>query len=201
MRWRQLWDNYWTRAVGGSVALFGLLPALMWYFFGDYSLGVYIGTGVAVLWYTVETYYLRQETARHNALAIQPVLVTDIGYQMSPEGRVVSGETMLLRNIGAGPAVYVQIEDLVVDAGTHLFARFETANVVRAGEEVRVNVNLGIEEGGQKIVRRDSFLASLKRAPVGRDYDVLIRYRDLGGRGRETVIRMGKSGVQLVSHG
>jgi hypothetical protein len=114
---------------------------------------------------------------------------------------MTSGETVLLRNIGAGPALYVQIEDLVVDAGAHLFARFETANVIRPGEEMRVDVNLGIEEAGQKVVRRDSFLPSLKRAPVGReDYDVVIRYQDLGGRSRETVMRMGKTGVQLVSH-
>jgi hypothetical protein len=94
--------------------------------FDGYVVGVYVGTGIAVLWYTVETYYLRHETASHNAIVIQPVLVTDIGYHKVPNGTVTGIETMFLRNIGQGPALYVQIDDIVVDAATGLFARCET---------------------------------------------------------------------------
>ena len=41
----------------------------------------------------------------------------------------------------------------------------------------------------------------MKRAPVGQqDYDVTIRSQDLGTRQHISVMRMGKSGVSLVSH-
>jgi hypothetical protein len=64
MNWRSTWDSYWGRIAWGSIGLFVVLPFLTRALAGDYALGVYIGTGVAVLWYTVETYYLRQQTTR-----------------------------------------------------------------------------------------------------------------------------------------
>ena len=63
MRLWNIWDSYWGRLVSGSVGLFIMLPLITSAFGGGYTLGVYIGTGIAVLWYTVETYYLRRETA------------------------------------------------------------------------------------------------------------------------------------------
>jgi hypothetical protein len=48
----------------GSVGLFVIVPLLAYAVGGDYALGVYIGTGIAVHWYTVETHYLRRETTR-----------------------------------------------------------------------------------------------------------------------------------------
>src|SRR6266850_6939287 len=64
MHLRPLWDSYPGRIVWGSVSLFVVLPLITCALGQGYTLGVYIGTGIAVLWYTVETYYLRQETAR-----------------------------------------------------------------------------------------------------------------------------------------
>jgi len=55
---KSLWGSYLRRVVLGSVGLFGLLPAVVVFLGGTFTLGVYIGTGGAVLWYTVETYYL-----------------------------------------------------------------------------------------------------------------------------------------------
>jgi len=72
--WRRVWDSYRGRVVCGSIGLFLVLPVVVglvwtalarnWKFPEGYGLGIYIGTGIAVLWYTVETYYLRLETAR-----------------------------------------------------------------------------------------------------------------------------------------
>jgi hypothetical protein len=46
-RLRTLRDSYWVRIVGGSLGLFVVLPVLMRAFGADYTLGVYIGTGIA----------------------------------------------------------------------------------------------------------------------------------------------------------
>jgi len=64
MQLRRVWDSYWGRVIWGSVGLFIIVPVLACVLGGGYALGVYIGTGIAVLWYTVETYYLRRETTR-----------------------------------------------------------------------------------------------------------------------------------------
>jgi hypothetical protein len=65
MQLRTVWDSYWGRVIWGSVGLFVIVPVLSCVLGGGYALGVYIGTGIAVLWYTAETCYLRRETTRN----------------------------------------------------------------------------------------------------------------------------------------
>lgn len=58
-----------------------ILPWATRRFAQDYTLGVYIGTGIAVLLYTVETYFLRHEMVRQNAITIQPLVVSSVEFK------------------------------------------------------------------------------------------------------------------------
>lgn len=63
MWWRRVWPSGWFRVSCLSVLLFGALPYLLKKISLTTSLsdGIYIGTGIAVLWYTLETFGMRQE--------------------------------------------------------------------------------------------------------------------------------------------
>src|SRR5713226_5667589 len=98
---RSAWDSYWTRAVGGSAALFVLLPLLTRKLGGDYALGVYIGTGIAVIWYTVETHRLRRETVRHNQIAIEPFIIAWIQYGQVGIAPTLGGVPFAVENAAA----------------------------------------------------------------------------------------------------
>src|SRR5215470_3580286 len=105
MRLRSVWDSYVGRLVSGVVGLFVILPLITYALGGDYTLGVYIGTGVAVLWYTVETYYLRRA-------AVMPIVVARV--QMRHEGELAGiGPTytqkVVLQNVGKSAALFVEV--------------------------------------------------------------------------------------------
>ena len=98
--WRRALGSYWSRVTLGLVCLFLVLPVvvgLVWSalahtpkFAEGYPLGVYIGTGVAVLWYTVETYYLRRAT-------VMPIVVARI--QSHPVGHVAGIGQLMQRRL------------------------------------------------------------------------------------------------------
>ena len=73
MRWRSLIDSAVVRVlVWSPVLLLGIPYVLKWTCLTtSLSDGVLIGTGVAVIWYTIETYYLRREMAEQNKIGIE----------------------------------------------------------------------------------------------------------------------------------
>ena len=182
MRLQTAWDSYWTRAVGGSVVLFIVLPLLVRKLGGDYAQGVYIGTGVALVWYTVETYYLRREMVR-------PLIISKVG--MWPESS--SGpcrDALLLRNIGKAPALFVRVEDLTLSK-PELRVTFETVDILeeKPEEEARSQPYFG----DAKVL--DTFLRSL-RPSSNKTHHVIIRYEDVNGTKHTSVMQMGKGGTR-----
>jgi hypothetical protein len=186
MTLRSLWDTYWARVVGGSIVLFGLVPLGARYLTGDPALGVYIGTGVAVLWYTVETYYLRLQ-------AVRPLLVAKIELVTYTTGP--AQQQIVLYNIGDGPALYVKVQDIMLDwTGLgQLVVRFAAKDVIEAKKSLSVEVDGWFDAQG-KSYKTWSFLPALNPSTAQEDYLVAIRYEDVNHKRRESVMQMGKSG-------
>ena len=136
-RWGGL-DVRWAWVLLSSAFLFAVLPWLLkrqgWT--TSLSDGIYIGTGIAVVWYTVETYYLRREMVRTNEIAVLPLVV--VGVEQVPVPGVAVGATfarkVILRNIGKGPALFVQLTGITFgpmpNVGT-LAARFSPTTASR----------------------------------------------------------------------
>jgi hypothetical protein len=193
IRLRNVLDSYWGRVVCGSFGLFVVLPFFVRIFDGGYTLGVYIGTGVAVLWYTVETYYLRR-------LAVLPIVVARI--QSVQVGHVAGigakfAESVVLQNVGKSAALFVQVPDFdieVTPAGT-THKRIEGVDVLKEGESAAV------ESAGylNQHIAVDSLVLHLKStAQTG--HQVAIRYEDIAGVQHESVMQMGQGGTRLLSH-
>ena len=110
-----IWLDWMARVVGGSLVLFGALPYAMEKWICSeckYQDGILLGTGVAIVWYTVETFGLRRETVRQNGIAVRPLVVTNIEYrQISSFPAPIVGPQVVMKNIGKGLALFVQIDD------------------------------------------------------------------------------------------
>jgi len=193
-----VWESYAFRFLGGSVLLLGVLPAVLRLasLTKDYGEGVIVGTGVAIVWYTVETHAMRKEMTRQNALQVQPfVFVTAILSQP---------DTLVLRNMGRGAALHVQIEDIefIVDGGAtpEYVAKFSTVDVIEAGNEVRATTELTHVREGQS-QRLFSFVSGLDpRFQRNLDLPVIISYQDIHAVLHKTHLTMGKSGTRLIRY-
>ena len=163
------------------------------------------GTGLVILWYTFETHQVRREIVRQNEIAIQPVVIAMIEGRPArtvPTPEIPSG--LILRNIGRGPALFLRVRDLTVKDpidGVRFLAKFTPISyleplheeVVRISEYRAINAHVS----GDYL----QLLPSLEQSTALEDYDVVIEYQDTSGDTRETVMRVGKSGVSLVRIG
>jgi hypothetical protein len=202
--WRRALGSYWSRVTLGLVCLFLVLPVvvgLVWSalahtpkFAEGYPLGVYIGTGVAVLWYTVETYYLRRAT-------VMPIVVARI--QSHPVGHVAGigatyAQKVVLQNVGKSAPLFVQVLDFdhdVTEGNVVTYKHIQGVDVIEAGEAAPVESvgYLGQTEAYDTLV---PFL----KPTAPRTLQITIRYDDIDGGKHESVMQMGKGGIRLVRH-
>ncbi len=190
---RKVWDSYSGRVLWGSLALFLLLPALvgvLWKCLGSkfsdgYTLGVYIGTGIAVLWYTVETYYVRRETVR-------PLIISKI---VQFEEAAANRDGLVLRNIGRAPALFVQVKALHFEQ-KELRVEFDTLDIIEEKQEQEAHSRPYV--GDEKFL--DTFLPHLDPRYANRTYQVTITYEDVNGNTHKSIMQMGKAGTRLLSH-
>src|SRR5712691_10426564 len=126
--WRKLGD-----VTAWSVLLFVVLPLVVVRVFkGSFADGVLMGTGVAIVWYTLEPLDLRRETARlrqassrqieimteQKEAAIRPLVVSRIeryADQLAPHAPY---SRFVLRNIGHGPALFIQVQTFTTTVWT-----------------------------------------------------------------------------------
>ena len=88
-------------------AVIFLAFALLAYGIGfDVNNALILATGLVLLFYTLETQAIRLEMVRQNEISIQPVLIAGIEIQADNRNRIV------LRNIGRGPALFIQPMDI-----------------------------------------------------------------------------------------
>jgi hypothetical protein len=113
------WLDWTARVVGGSLVLFGALPYAMAKLICSgckYQDAVLLGTGVASVWYTVETLCLRWETVRQNEIAVRPFVVANIEYRQIGSFPVpIIGPELVMKNIGRGLALFIQIDDMILE--------------------------------------------------------------------------------------
>jgi len=193
MNCRRTLDSRWTRIFLWSVVLFGALPYLLQKLHWTQALseGIYVGTGIAVLWYTVETQGMRREMVRQNDLAVAPLLVFTI-----------VDDQLLLRNIGRGPALSIKVADVEVPAEvvTGLLV-FETNDTLTPDDdlmEVHTYYHPTLPTAANRL-DGVNFIASLK--PASPDtYRVTVHFEDINGGARDSVAQLGNGGVRLLSH-
>src|SRR5262245_55658362 len=79
------------------------------------STAVLASTLVAFIWYSVETLGMRRELIRQNSITIRPLLMTRIEQREDPDRARNFVDKVVVRNIGQWPALFVRIEELVLD--------------------------------------------------------------------------------------
>lgn len=208
--WQRILGSYRGRVILGCVILFLVLPLVIglvwsiwihgWKLAEGYALGVYIGTGIAVLWYTVETSYLRQAMVRANELAVLPIVVARI---QSVQVGAVAGigatyaDKVVLHNVGKSAALFVRVRDFDVEetaAGT-TYKRIEGVDIIEEGESVPVE-----SAGYLGQVAAVNTLVPHLRPTAQTAYQVTILYEDIAGGQHESVMLMGQGGIRLLSH-
>jgi hypothetical protein len=213
-------SSYHGRLLLGVLLLFGVIPVIGLLLgrcfqraFDGYTAGIYIGTGIAVLWYTVETYYLRQEMVRQNEIAaaqldgtIQPLLVSRIEIERDPVAIHAAYPAFVLRNIGHGPAIFVQLEafDLHVRMKGVWRVTASTVDVVEPGKTERPSLAATLlDTGGTTAMPTAEYpdlVASLRdgQGHAVATYTLVMRYEDVQKRHFESVMQMGQDGTRLL---
>ncbi len=193
---------YWGRVVGGAIGLFIVIPSVVRVLGGNYSLGVYIGTGIVVLWYTVETYYLRRAMVRANEIAVLPLVIAGIeSVQVPGVSALTFAEKVVLRNLGKSTALGVRVADFDVeknDLGI-MGMRIEGSDVIEVGQTVPVE-SFGYLEGDNGIAKTVDTLVPHLRPTAQKTHDISISYEDIAGGKHNSVMRMGKGGIRLLRH-
>ncbi len=201
---RKVWDSYGGRVLWGSVLLFLFVPTLVgllwkslgWKFPDGYSLGVYIGTGIAVLWYTVETYSLRQEVVRQNETTIRPLVLSLI------EERDPSLPAFVLRNIGHGPALFVEVSSFMLNVRTRGECRIEVSRVdlVEPNEKKDPPWIRAKPERGGRVPDLGEIVDSLMAGPghAVANCEITITYENVEQRRFVSVMQMGMDGTKLL---
>ena len=196
------WCRLAAALIPWTLTLFVVLPSLVALAGLGFTNGVYIGTGIAVLWYTLETASLRREAAAQTrAIAAQtevmvsPLLVARVGSTSSGGSQGTTTHAILVRNIGRGPALSVKIQDLIVDPTTPITLCFDALDVIRVDEEAAAS--------GATTVRGAEFsrcLSLLKPEFASTTYELRITYLDMAGREHTSAVQMGKGGIRLLRH-
>ena len=189
------------RFVGATACFLAISVILRRYLLKDNNEAILATTALIILWYTVETWGLRWQMVLQNEIAIRPVVIATIEIRPSP-GIHTYADQLVLRNIGRGPALFVQpteMENAKVD-DTRFVARFGRIDCIEAGKDATVEANAyAVWSEGEKHIT--NFVANLKPGPSKETYDVSITYEDIKGREHFSVVRMGKGGIKLLEHG
>jgi len=187
--------------------------------------GAALSTGIAIVWYTVETFQLRRTMVRQTQLAgkqieigteqnriareqaetaIRPLLVSRIehrGYAgvIVPSPRV----EFVIRNIGHGSALFVQVQDFTVrtqDKGSVLVHIDPIAVVEPAKVEIPI-LKPDPPHVGEQRPDPDELVRSLSPQTAPDDCEIVILYENIRGQRFESVVRMGRSGTKLLRRG
>jgi hypothetical protein len=225
LKWlRSVWDSYWVRVFGGSALLVGALPLVLQGICvtKDYGEGVLVGTGVAIIWYTVETFYLRRETAllrqassrqidimsEQKEATIRPLVISRVEIQQYFETPAWY-PSLVLRNIGHGPALFAEVRMFAVNVWTKGDWRLEIdpVDLVEPGKAEVLVIKPHVADGagpGPHVIPTDAEVVNSLRA--GQDgnatasYAITITYEDVEKRRFETVMQMGNHGTRLLSY-
>lgn len=199
IRWMGLSWAQWAKPFLIGVSAFVVIPLVAKWL--GYSAGTAIlwATGVVILLYTIETHEMRLEMVRANKMAVQPLLVTSI-----EKAELAEGVSMVVKNIGKGPALRVQIEDIEHQIGEpidgtryRILTRFFTVDCLEAGATEMVIPRFGLEDrtGFQA---KDYWIAALNPHTARENFTITVTYEDMSGRTHKSEMQMGKDGTRLL---
>ena len=151
-------------------------------------------TGIIILLYTVETHGLRVEMVRQNEIAVQPLVTLGIE-RTQAEGSREFSDVLVFRNIGRGPALFVQAEDIQFGEEERFTVKLDAIDVIEAGKKTTAGVNLDM--GGERSL---SFIEHLDPRYAHRTYNITIAYEDINCQPYGSVVQMGKNGIRLLRH-
>src|SRR6266446_6684369 len=77
------WRHRIAEVAGWSLMLFVVLPFIVKGLGGDFTVGVLMGTGVVLVWYTIETAGLRNAPADQSGLALEQIKIASAQYQVA----------------------------------------------------------------------------------------------------------------------
>lgn len=160
---------------------------------------IYLTTGFVLLWYTVETSAMRWQMVVQNEIAVRTYVIALI------EARRIEGESdprkhLILRNIGKGPALFVQLSEIELaqdSDGRRVVVKFSPVDCIEAGKEAVVSTgDYLVTDTGE--TRTGDFLPSLDPRSAIRPFDVTICYENIKGQTYETHVRLGKGGIRIL---
>ena len=161
-------------------------------------------TGLVLLAYTIETQGLRFEMVHQNEISIQPLLITGIASRSEQRTAFTITERLTVRNIGRGPALHVQIEDVPFLAmpNANYTIKFNVIDCIEAGKEADVDFTFACDTEEKSLTESaPDFLSLLKPELATRTFELKIIYEDVGGQKRDSLVRMGMDGIKLLRHG
>jgi hypothetical protein len=159
-------------------------------------------TGLVLLLYTVETQGLRFEMIRQNEMFAEPVIIANFKAQQTQKTALTSIDTMVLKNIGHGPALYVKVDDAILTrelGGNWAVSTVGMIDFIEAGHEVVITPMAPKTEQQTPDINAPRISKALREG----DPPVIlkIQYEDIGGVKRESVIRMDHKRFKLIRHG
>lgn len=162
-----------------------------------------MGTGVAIVWYTVETFFLRRETVRQNEIAVSPFIVANVEHrQISSWPAPIIGPQLVMKNIGKGLALFVQVEDMTLTDPAGDRVKFSVRFTKLSHLEERQECAVPIAECAAKSKEVDpahlSPAMSLDPKSAVDTYTMRINYQDVRGHRHTTRVQMGKAGIALL---
>jgi len=188
-----------------AILFFLLIPPLAWFMGYNVGNAILWATGLVLLAYTIETQGMRFEMVRQNEIAIQPLLLSSIEpHPAAGQHQLQDGRAFVLRNIGRGPALFIQVNDIEVGIDTKTrrtwVIKFDKLDCIQGGERVPLDLYTYAESGGSTTRGMDA-IDELDPRSASKNYNVTISYKDINGQRYESLVLMGRDGVELLDHG
>ena len=144
-------------------------------------------TGAIIIWYTIETKILRLETQKLTEIQIRPFVIFEI-----------KGESFILRNIGHGPALNIQIRPINVSSNESIQIRF---NDLITSIETNESVEIKGESFRKGKSAGDFFLAHLDPEYANRNLSIFIDYQNIDLKKYTTRERISPQKRRIVDFG
>lgn len=157
---------------------------------------------ILTIYYTWQNRRMAEAMHRQNELSTRPVIVASIAEVPSETSLVWPGGRLTIRTIGMGPALFIRLNSVVVQKKEvpeeELIARFlPVVDILAAGETATLTCHLEAHGNATLTDLGDMFWFYVFK--IQQEYDVAIRYDDVGGQRYLTPMRFGKDGARLVS--
>jgi hypothetical protein len=139
---------------------------------------------------------------RQNEMSAEPVIIANFKAHQTQKIAPTSIGTIVLKNIGRGPALYVTVDDAILTrelGGNWVVSTVGMIDFIEAGHEVVITPMARNTEQQSPDINAPRISKALQEGdpPV----IVKIQYEDIGGVKRESVIRMDHKSFKLIRHG